>query len=512
MIPSNSLGSRLLKDQIPVILSNTLIDNIKPFSVTSSLITNTNSPIKYDVLLSRQSVIGGYTLQVDVSWLNDSSLSISSVKISVDQIVKISGSSSTETFDFRRSVAEFTNQIPLGSDARSYTSISVTIPANAIPSIDTGPIVCQYILKIQFIQSSSQLTVAETIETPIIVVARSKNVKAGYVETGVPLTVRSESLNLADTFAAKAQSGDKVQYIAIYPYYSQTEDELNISIGDSVIICEEYQDGYALVELLKKETNSSIFGFVPVENLLKSDSNVAEFISKLRNSKKNENNFLSLDSTQSSKIPGSLQETEIAQSSSVQIGNSFNDYTKLKNNELPSSDTFEEGCIIVKEGEMNEEVYIISDGDTDVRKDSHQHNVKLMGLKKGDFVGLGSWLEKTPHSATVTAIGPVIAFKITFESFNQLMESLPGVGVMVAKYLTKELRNFRNRLASAYDLANPDEADGCTAFKMVVYDFKAYEKSYFEEAIAKINNEIKADKIKIVLKCFEVKLSIDTAP
>ncbi|KAJ3119684.1 hypothetical protein HK098_005230 [Nowakowskiella sp. JEL0407] len=175
---------------------------------------------------------------------------------------------------------------------------------------------------------------------------------------------------------------------------------------------------------------------------------------------------------------------------------------------------FEKGHVIIKEGELSEELYLISEGEADVRKSdkAHSHDIRLLTLRRGDFIGLGTLLEKTPHSATVTASSLISGYKITFEAFNQLLTTLPGVGVLLAKYLTKELRVFRMRLASAYELTNQEDPEGFSVIKMVVYDFKMYEKKYFDAAISQINEEIKDEKIKIVAKFFEVKLNIDTVP
>ena len=68
--------------------------------------------------------------------------------------------------------------------------------------------------------------------------------------------------------------------------------------------------------------------------------------------------------------------------------------------------TYEDGDLIVSEGEAGTEMFIIQSGRVAVTKKTADGDVHLAILERGDFFGEMSLLESLPRSATVRAVGP----------------------------------------------------------------------------------------------------------
>ncbi len=67
--------------------------------------------------------------------------------------------------------------------------------------------------------------------------------------------------------------------------------------------------------------------------------------------------------------------------------------------------TFEDGEVVVREGEETREMFIIRSGRIEILKQVGGHEVRLAVLERGSFFGEMSLLEGLPRSATARAIG-----------------------------------------------------------------------------------------------------------
>jgi CRP-like cAMP-binding protein len=68
--------------------------------------------------------------------------------------------------------------------------------------------------------------------------------------------------------------------------------------------------------------------------------------------------------------------------------------------------TYEDGDLIVSEGETGAEMFVIQSGRVAVTKKTAEGDLLLATLERGDFFGEMSLLESQPRSATVRAVGP----------------------------------------------------------------------------------------------------------
>ena len=67
--------------------------------------------------------------------------------------------------------------------------------------------------------------------------------------------------------------------------------------------------------------------------------------------------------------------------------------------------TFDDGEVVVREGEETREMFIIREGRIEILKQVGGHEVRLAVLERGSFFGEMSLLEGLPRSATARAVG-----------------------------------------------------------------------------------------------------------
>jgi CRP/FNR family cyclic AMP-dependent transcriptional regulator len=100
------------------------------------------------------------------------------------------------------------------------------------------------------------------------------------------------------------------------------------------------------------------------------------------------------------------------------------------------------GAQVVKEGEVGNCMYIISEGSVNVYKGRHL----LAKLGSKDFFGELALLDTETRSATVTASEDCILFRIDQEPFYDLIDSRPEVVRGVIKILCKRIRLANEKL------------------------------------------------------------------
>lgn len=117
---------------------------------------------------------------------------------------------------------------------------------------------------------------------------------------------------------------------------------------------------------------------------------------------------------------------------------------------------FSPGQSLIKQGDMGDCGYLILEGDADVMLDTESGPVKVSGVGRNDFVGEMALLMDQPRTATILARTEVATLKITKESFFQLVEDSPKIGIEMMRILahrleatTADLSRARQRLQDA---------------------------------------------------------------
>jgi CRP/FNR family cyclic AMP-dependent transcriptional regulator len=103
---------------------------------------------------------------------------------------------------------------------------------------------------------------------------------------------------------------------------------------------------------------------------------------------------------------------------------------------------FNPGDIIFKEGERGEDLYIIIEGEVEIRKSTYVSASKtLMLLQKGDIFGEMALIENKARSATAVANTTTKLLVLDKDSFDTVLEHNPDFARKMIKILSNRLRH-----------------------------------------------------------------------
>lgn len=105
---------------------------------------------------------------------------------------------------------------------------------------------------------------------------------------------------------------------------------------------------------------------------------------------------------------------------------------------LADESTLPTGSVLIKEGTVGEEAFIIVSGTADVTL----RGDKLAELGAGDAVGEMALLDVSPRSATVTATSELKVFVLEPRSFGELLQRHPAVARLMMTAMARRLREL----------------------------------------------------------------------
>lgn len=109
--------------------------------------------------------------------------------------------------------------------------------------------------------------------------------------------------------------------------------------------------------------------------------------------------------------------------------------------------SYEDGEIIIREGDYNREMYIIQEGQVVITKHVGDKDVMLATMNKGDFFGEMSLLESEPRSATVRSIGRTKILAIKSGGFLLKIRRDPTFAFEMLQRMSCRIRDHHKRLA-----------------------------------------------------------------
>jgi CRP/FNR family cyclic AMP-dependent transcriptional regulator len=132
--------------------------------------------------------------------------------------------------------------------------------------------------------------------------------------------------------------------------------------------------------------------------------------------------------------------------------------------------------VVFKEGEAGIEMFVIVEGEVEIRKSTSQESAKtLIELKKGDIFGEMSLIERKPRSATAVTTQATRLLCITEELFDSVLQKNPDFSRKIIRVLSERLRRanvtiknimstnkLNQLLAGLYDFA---DEQGTPTFK-----------------------------------------------
>lgn len=115
--------------------------------------------------------------------------------------------------------------------------------------------------------------------------------------------------------------------------------------------------------------------------------------------------------------------------------------------DTPIIQRYGDGQVVVSEGVISNNAYIIFSGKVKVTKKVGKKNVLIGTLTEGDVFGEMGLISKTSRSADVTAVGDVTIGIIDKARFDQLMLTVPDDLRRILEALVERLRATTQKLS-----------------------------------------------------------------
>lgn len=118
---------------------------------------------------------------------------------------------------------------------------------------------------------------------------------------------------------------------------------------------------------------------------------------------------------------------------------------------------YEAGEIIIRENDLGETAYVITQGQVEVTKALQGQKVHLAYLEAGETFGEMSMIDEKPRSATVTAVTETLVSEIRRDDFFESFQTDPKVALQLLKVLFERLREADARILDLQK-AEPQQA------------------------------------------------------
>lgn len=113
----------------------------------------------------------------------------------------------------------------------------------------------------------------------------------------------------------------------------------------------------------------------------------------------------------------------------------------------PNIQRYSNGDIIVSEGIVSNNAYIIFEGKVNITKKVDKKSILINTLNKGEVFGEMGLISQSVRSANVVAVGNVTIGVIEREQFEALVSKLPDDVRAIVKALVDRLRYTSNQLS-----------------------------------------------------------------
>jgi CRP-like cAMP-binding protein len=107
--------------------------------------------------------------------------------------------------------------------------------------------------------------------------------------------------------------------------------------------------------------------------------------------------------------------------------------------------TFENGELIIQEGDMGDALFLILEGEVMIHKQAQP----LSSLGERQAFGEMAILDHEPRSASVTAAKDVTCLKVDREDFYELMSEKSEIAYGIIRVLTSRLRTLNKKISDS---------------------------------------------------------------
>ncbi len=113
----------------------------------------------------------------------------------------------------------------------------------------------------------------------------------------------------------------------------------------------------------------------------------------------------------------------------------------------PNIQRYSNGDIIVSEGVVSNNAYIVFEGKVNITKKVDKKSILINTLSKGEVFGEMGLISQSVRSASVVAVGNVSIGVIEREQFEAVVSKLPDDVRAIVKALVDRLRDTSGRLS-----------------------------------------------------------------
>jgi CRP/FNR family transcriptional regulator, cyclic AMP receptor protein len=138
----------------------------------------------------------------------------------------------------------------------------------------------------------------------------------------------------------------------------------------------------------------------------------------------------------------------IAALRSSRLGAELSDEQAIALAENLSFRDLQPGEVLVREGTSDNHLYVIVDGALGVvRRAGSADAVALLTLTTGDLVGELSFIDETPHYASLVSIGPTRVFGLERERLESLLLARPELVYRVMRAIVRTVHEIQRRIS-----------------------------------------------------------------
>ncbi|MBI4793512.1 MAG: cyclic nucleotide-binding domain-containing protein [Deltaproteobacteria bacterium] len=115
-------------------------------------------------------------------------------------------------------------------------------------------------------------------------------------------------------------------------------------------------------------------------------------------------------------------------------------------NFFEESRIYQPGEIIVREGEKNRDLFILSEGVIEVSVKAEKEQIVINEIHPPEILGEISFLNGTPRIATLTARTRVEVYILSYEKVKQEMADIPAWFKLILRTLTARMKSCDQKI------------------------------------------------------------------
>jgi CRP-like cAMP-binding protein len=109
--------------------------------------------------------------------------------------------------------------------------------------------------------------------------------------------------------------------------------------------------------------------------------------------------------------------------------------------------TYEDGEMIVRQGEAGDCMFVIQEGEAQVLSEKDGQSQLLRVARAGELIGEMAIFEKLPRSATVRALGRTRVLTIDKKNFLRRISEDPSIAFRIVQSMSQRVRELSDEVA-----------------------------------------------------------------